>query len=351
MNEALGKLRHWLIEKGLQGVVLTQEASIAWLFGGRYHIAIATELACVSVLVARDATEALVNNIEAQRLQDEEGLAVDQVRIYPWYDEAARLNWLTRWLAVQGVVEESLVGSEIQSLRLTFDKNQIHLLRDLGKSVAGALYQTSIGLRPDVSEYDAAGALAAQCMSRGIEPIVNLVAGSRRAHLYRHLLPTFEPLGRYAVLSVSGRRAGLVVSASRMVHFGPAEKEFLIKYRAVLQVEAALVHASVVGASLGDALMSGINAYVENGFPDEWKQHHQGGLGGYLPREVRATIGHPMRIEPGMLLSWNPTIRGVKAEDSVLVREDGVEWLTVDEGFPTVSVNNGRFYLPEAMQL
>jgi sulfur transfer complex TusBCD TusB component (DsrH family) len=39
------------------------------------------------------------------------------------------------------------------------------------------------------------------------------------------------------------------------------------------------------------------------------------------------------------MFAWNPSIRGVKSEDSILLTEDGVEILTAMEGFPTLSIS------------
>ncbi len=353
MSNAVEKLRNWLLQKELQGVVLSHEASVAWLFGGRYHIAIATELACAQVLVTLDTVEVLVNNIEVQRLQDEEALVADRVLVYPWHEEMIKNKWLSNWLKNDRIVEESKVKEEIQALRLVFSESQRHELEDLGQSVATALYQTSIGLRPEMTEYEAAGFLSAECLARGVEPIVNLVAGPKRARLYRHVLPTFEPIGSYAVLSVSGRKKGMVVSATRMVHFGPLDPTLHERYLAVLKVEAALLRATVVGTRLGDVLSAGIQAYSSQGFPDEWTHHHQGGIAGYLPREVRAIPNHSLQLVPSMMLAWNPTISGVKAEDSVLLRNDGIDVLTSDEAFPRITVEDDEFTvrLPDWLSL
>lgn len=353
MNEALRILRQWLVQKKFQGVVLAHEASVSWLLGGRYHIAIATEMACVAVLITPDSMEVLVNNIEAQRLQDEEGLVADKVHIHDWFDDDARTSQLASWLRVPGIVEESAFRVEIQSLRLRLEGPRIDEVRDLGRLIGEALYQTCVSLHPTQTEYEVAGMLSQQCLSRGVEPIVNLVAGTRRAHLYRHVMPTAEQLGQYAVISVSGRRKGLVLSATRMVHFGPTESQIAHKYHAVLQVEAALLHATQAGGTLGAAFLAGVSEYQRQGYQDEWKLHHQGGIAGYLSREVRAMSDHPMILEPNMLVAWNPTIRGVKAEDTVLLKDQGVEILTLHHDFPTETVDcgNDSFQLPSMMQL
>lgn len=54
------------------------------------------------------------------------------------------------------------------------------------------------------------------------------------------------------------------------------------------------------GRSLADAFANCQRYYVEAGFPDKWRLHHQGGMSGYASREVvamrpcrRYSVGRP----------------------------------------------------------
>ena len=71
------------------------------------------------------------------------------------------------------------------------------------------------------------------------------------------------------------------------------------------------------------------DAYSARGLPDEWRRHHQGGLIGYLGREVFATPGDPTPIPGSAAVAWNPSITGgAKSEDTALVSQQGVEVIT-----------------------
>jgi antitoxin VapB len=74
------------------------------------------------------------------------------------------------------------------------------------------------------------------------------------------------------------------------------------------------------------------------GFPDEWRLHHQGGLAGYLPREIVATPETQDEVSVGQVYACNPSIAGTKSEDTILVGERDNKVLTVIPGWPTLSV-------------
>jgi antitoxin VapB len=102
-------------------------------------------------------------------------------------------------------------------------------------------------------------------------------------------------------------------------------------------VHADLLAASRPGTTLGTMLDIAQRSYQRQGFPDEWQHHHQGGLAGYEPREVRATPGANYVLEAGQLVAWNPTIRGAKAEETALVTAAGPRILTRTDGWPLLA--------------
>ena len=70
------------------------------------------------------------------------------------------------------------------------------------------------------------------------------------------------------------------------------------------------------------------NAYQSSGYGGEWHHHHQGGLSGYNTREVLLYPSNNLEVGIHQVFAWNPSIAGVKSEDTILVREGKTEILT-----------------------
>ncbi|MCW2950211.1 MAG: peptidase family protein, partial [Thermoleophilia bacterium] len=80
--------------------------------------------------------------------------------------------------------------------------------------------------------------------------------------------------------------------------------------------------------------------YAEHGFADEWRDHHQGGLAGYEPREAVAAPGSTVTLAAGNACSWNPSVAGTKSEDTVIVTAAGVEIATDTGAWPRIALDD-----------
>ncbi|HEX8037393.1 MAG TPA: hypothetical protein VF510_26290, partial [Ktedonobacterales bacterium] len=74
------------------------------------------------------------------------------------------------------------------------------------------------------------------------------------------------------------------------------------------------------------------------GYPNAIDEHHQGGLAGYLTREEIATPISATRIAVNQAFAWNPSIRGVKSEDTIVLTAHGPEVLTAPKGWPAWNI-------------
>ena len=176
-----------------------------------------------------------------------------------------------------------------------------------------------------------------------MQAIVKLIATDERIFNYRHPLPTSKRLERYAMLVLCGRQRGVVCSITRLVHFGPLPEVLRHKAEAVARVDAKMIAAIRAGESLKDIFQWAVQAYADSGYPEEWRLHHQGGAAGYEPREYLATPGSTEVVTLGQAYAWNPSITGVKSEDTILVGEKGNEILTAIPGWPVIQVDvNGK---------
>jgi Xaa-Pro aminopeptidase len=132
------------------------------------------------------------------------------------------------------------------------------------------------------------------------------------------------------MLVLVAERWGLHVALTRIRELEPPDPDLARRIEAVGAVQAAMHAATHPGATLGDVVAVARSTYAEEGFPDEWHDHHQGGSIGYQARERIALPGDTTLIEPGMAFAWNPSIAGAKAEDTIVTA--GGAALTVTTG-------------------
>ncbi len=316
---AWGRLRAWMAEQGFPRFYVVRPENFAWLTGGANTLGIGEPVAYLEV-----GEEPILHTarIEHPRLLEEEAPGL-KAAVHPWY-------------AFPPPGRPSDLEHDLTPLRLRLGPEEQRAFLELGRDAAAALGEVVRAARPEWREQELAGALAEALWGVGARPLLLLVAGEERLFRHRHPLPKDRPLGRAFMAVACAERGGLVANLTRMAAFGHPGVE--ARYRKVLEVERVALDRSRPGATLGEVLEAIRGAYEALGFPGALEEHHQGGVGGYRSREVLATPGHPLVLEPGMVLAWNPSLPGAKAEDTFLLTEKGLLLLTEDPAWPTVPV-------------
>jgi antitoxin VapB len=338
------RARTFMAGHGLDALWLRRVSSFAWITGGASsYVALNAEVGAASVLLTPGGKYVVTNTIEAPRLEREERLGDlgFEFRVAGWHETnravaeltgAGRLGTDGPW---PGATD---VSADLARLRARLTPVEDERFRRLGQLCGAALQATARQVRPGMSEYQATALIASETLARSVTPTLHLVGADERVFAYRHPLPTDRQIDRYAMLVLCGRKWGLIASVTRLVHFGPLPDELRRRRDAVVRVDATLIAATRPGARLGDVFRRGMAAYAEAGFPDEWKLHHQGGAAGYEGREYRGTPDSAEIVEPGQVFAWNPSITGIKSEDTLLVGVDQNEVLTAAGDWPTIRV-------------
>ena len=340
-------IQAFLAERQLDALILQRVSSFAWATcGAASYVNTATTTGEATLLITPSGRHLITNNIEATRLEIEEKLVEQgwQFHVAPWYEApgtAAQLSRGSRLGADGPVPGAQDLSHDLARLRANLSPEEGERFRKLGSMCAEAIDSATRAVRPGQTEYEISALLAREADRLGAQAIVNLIATDERVFDFRHPLPTGKEMDRYAMLVLCGRRWGLVCSVTRLVHFGPLPDELRRKADAVAQVDATFLDATRPGQTLGRIFGRAQDAYARTGFPDEWQYHHQGGPAGYEPREYVATPDSRDLVQAGQVYAWNPSIAGVKSEDTILVTGSGMEVLTAIDGWPMLSVEAG----------
>jgi Xaa-Pro aminopeptidase len=336
---------------GRAAIVATSPPTVRWLLCGRGRpVSASSAEADYTVVLVEGKAFAVFPDIETSRVEPEERLEElgYQPVPFPWHEGRAP--------AVVGLLKgnTALAGQELEAAigprRRSLGPEERERYRRAGGDAATAMVACLQRLRPEQSETVAAAELAHQARLRGFVTPVVLVAGAGRQKVHRHPLPTADRLGAHALLAVTAEREGLHVSLTRIVSFGapPSELTRVVATSAV--VDAAMLSASSPGRTLGSVFAAAAAAYEAEGFPEEWRRHHQGGLTGYQGREVFAVPNDPTPIPESCAVAWNPSVSGGgKSEDTALVTKDGVEVITRTPELPELEL--GGHIRPEIAEL
>ncbi len=342
----LDALRERMQAHNLGVLHLTTEPNTAWITAGATtYIDEAKDAAAFGIAITPDRTFVLTDTIEAPRLRDEEQL--DQLGFEivsePWYNRGS----FAAYLGADKHIGRDIPGNdmdmsaEIQQLRMVLSPDERVRMREVSAEATQIMAEVIPAVHPGMTEFEAAALLAGASRKRGGTATVALVGSDERIYRFRHCLPTFKPIERYAMLVLCYRRYGLVTALTRLVYFGTLPDDLLSIALSVAQVDAEMIHGTQPGKTHADLFALAKQAYIRVGHPEAIEEHHQGGSIGYLSREILATPATDTPIVVGHAFAWNPSIRGAKSEDTILLTEDGPEVLTSIADWPTWIVTVG----------
>lgn len=357
VQEKIKRIRDFLREKDLDGVLLRKRRSFAWLTNGRAnYIFTSTELGVADLLILEDRIYCITTKMEYARLQEEELINVEVEWITPeWYEG--------HFEAIDRLCQDKKIGTDVcpttlplgvgrdmskdlAELSYVLSLEEIERYRWLSQTVARALEDTCRQIKPGMSEFEIQALLTSKVVCQGIQPQVLLVATDQRIYKYRHPIPTKKKLEKYAMLVLCGEKWGLVASATRFVHFGPISEELQQTKRKLTEIDLTFNLATQPGVPIKDVFLEGIEMYRKMGYEEDWRSLHQGGPTGYASREFLANFDSEGLVQNHQAFAWNPSLRGIKSEDTMLVTQNGPEFLTHTGEWDYIRIErNGQIFL------
>ena len=364
-NLKLGRIRQYLNKKGWKGVALSTQALFAWATaGGDNHVSQASEYGIATLLVTGDSVTVLSNNIEIPRLEAEEFHGIDtKIEFWtcPWYEDHKIVGEVEKRMGKHpyGSDAPELAGctpidGEFWALTYALTEREMEQYRVLGRECSQAMEEALEQVKPGITEHAVGGLICKGLLDHSVRPHVILVASDERVYNFRHPPPVAKKVKKHLMAVLCGKRHGLIINLTRMLHFAaklPAD--LARKHEACCEVDVVYNVSTRVGRPAKDVLADGIQEYERHGFGDEWKLHHQGGPTGYQGRSYRGTPTESRRVLERQAFAWNPSITGTKSEDTILVREGAIEFLSgPTRKWPVVAIKrDGKTYKRPAIKL
>jgi Xaa-Pro dipeptidase len=343
----------------LDGLLLAKHSSFKWFTcGGTNDVIKNDDTSLLYLFITPTKRYLIATRSDADRVMEEELKDLDfEPVLYDWYNQS--FNDVLKDLGIKNagadIIGEGLkfLGTEISLVRTVLTDYEIDRYKKMCQEYKTILTDYCLGLKPGITEIDAAAGLAYECGKKGIRLPVLMVGSDDRIFAYRHPCATGKKIEKYVLFATVAEREGICANVTRSMYFGKAPDELKEKQDAVNQVEATYQFFSKPGISLGELFEEGKKAYEEAGYPGEWKNHLQGGISGYAPLEFLTLENSGVTVRENNIMGWNPTIQGTKSEDPILITRTKPVQFTIDSRWPYKNYTAGgkRFVRPLIMEL
>lgn len=344
MQAKLEKVRGLIREKGWDGLLINRTENFTWFTGGKYnHVGLGSEFGICTIVVTNSSLSLIVDEIERYRMFEEEISKDDfECIALPWTENKTEfiLSYIGRRTFGSDTILQGTVFAieEIRALRETLEPEEIERARRAGILCANVMDSACHSLLPGMTEFDVAAGITDQLIRAGAQAPVVLIASDERAFRYRHPVPRMKQIEKYCMVVIGGRVDGLFMCLTRLVHFGTPPQEIRDKLRACATIDAKANMATRAGKPVKDIFALIVNEYAKQGYPNEWKLHHQGGPCGYEGRDYYGTPYVEKKIAMNQMVAWNPSISGVKSEDTIIATNDAPEFITEIADWPMMEI-------------
>jgi Xaa-Pro aminopeptidase len=209
--------------------------------------------------------------------------------------------------------------------------------------------------KPGMLETDVEAMMICEFAKAGYFPVVLLVGSDERLFKYRHMIPQLKPIENYLMIIIAFRKYGLNAVLTRSVYFGNnLPIEIADKFEAASIIEANCIAYSTPGTKFTSILNMQKELYAELGYPDEWKNHFQGGITGYVENDSSLCFNQQATMVKDQTYNWFITITGVNTEDTYLSHGEDGEILTATGAWPLkiYQTRNGKeIKLPQILMI
>ena len=344
----------FLDQNGYGAMALGRQDNFAWYTGGgNNRVVITSEIGFGLLLITRKQTFLVAQVMDGCRLLEEElcGIPIDPVFLR-WYeksreDKAAELAKSMKVIADVPVPGADYKLGPIQALHYPLTESENCKYRKLGTLTDEVLTKVSRDIKPGISELDVEAMLLYEYTKSDATADVVLVGADERISQFRHATPSRRKIQRFVLIHPAVRKDGLHANVTRMVHFGDrVPEDTLRRYEAACKVEAAAVSLCMPGSRFCDILEEQKRVYRECGYPEEWRNHFQGGITGYVLADPTLCLNPRARVELNQAFDWFSTITGVKVEELSITTAQGPEVISMKGLWPAKEYEANERVIP-----
>ncbi|MGQ9626768.1 MAG: M24 family metallopeptidase [Anaerolineae bacterium] len=338
------RVRAFLDKEGLDALALTRRDNFAWFTcGGDNHVVTTSEEGFTTLVITRDKKYAVAYIMDGPRVMDEEisGQGFELVSLR-WYEGslAEKVLELTRGMKVGA--DTPLAGcrfytSELVDLHYPLTELELRRCRWIGARCAEILQRVAHWVEPGMTEVEIGARILEEYGRLGMTIDVLIIGTDERVAKYRHPMPTEKRLERYVILHPAARKWGLHANITRSVHFGPPPEGILRAYRAAATIEANIIGRLAPGLLFSEILALEKRLYADLGYPEEWRNHFQGGIIGYILIDPTRCLKEGEAVRRNQAFDWFITITGAKVEELSMVTDEGPEIPSLGTWWPRLA--------------
>ncbi|MGL5253568.1 MAG: M24 family metallopeptidase [Brevinema sp.] len=346
---AVKKTREYLFTKGFDGVLLGKRTSFAWFSGGESSMNFYSEMGLGFIWITQNEAFAYCSNNEALRIEKEIFNSSFPVKSFSWVEgPGSNLQNLIKGKKVLSDfplpnATEDFNG--IKRLRLQLSPEQIKIAENLSQRAAKLLEDGVKNLKAGMSEFQIQAEIRKLFDAENIALPVLLVAGDEDLKNYRHPLATAKSVNKKVMVVICAIFQGVEIAATRLRYFSTPTQEDKRLDEAVASINAEMIAATKVGTHASQLWQNMLSAYKNQGFEQEYLNHHQGGAIGFDSREWILRPNLDETVLENQLFAWNPTLTGTKSEETVIA-SSSPKVLTITGNYPTLEHKGITITLP-----
>jgi len=346
MNTRLGKLRHALQEQGLEAMLITRPEHHRYLSGftgGEGALLITPERAMLLtdfryfdqvaeeapdfelVKVENKASLILRSTLRDLRIRT---LGFESTHVpFSMYQEWKKACRGTKWVPTQDVVE---------AIRLIKDDDELATIRKAVRIADKACEYIRDSIKAGMSEKQVAWELESYIRTHGAEGIAfGLIVGAGPNGAKPHAVPQDRPIQKHEpiVLDLGATVDGYHSDLTRTICLGKPDAKLQQIYDIVLRAQLAAEQGAKAGMTGKELDAIARNVIAEAGYKDHFGHGLGHGVGLAVHEGPRVSAVSEHTLQPGMICTIEPGIYlsgwgGVRIEDLVLIRENGIEVLS-----------------------